>query len=133
MKYFGNFAQHGRAQVAAEFEEFLWAKPRAYDDTAPLGEPNETFPTEDEILFASYETPGYEGEALVLFERDGRIYEVNASHCSCMGLEGQWKPEETLWPALRMRLQKSGEFYGVAGEALVALTLLITSRTGESQ
>lgn len=26
---------------------------------------------------------------------DGKLYEVNGSHCSCYGFEGQWSPEET--------------------------------------
>lgn len=37
----------------------------------------------------------YDGEACVIFERAGKLYEVNGSHCSCNGLEGQWSPEET--------------------------------------
>jgi len=47
------------------------------------------------ILLAHYEVDGYEGSAFVLFERDGKFYEVNGGHCSCNGLEGQWEPEET--------------------------------------
>jgi hypothetical protein len=61
------------------------------------------FPTDDEILWAAYETPCYEGYAMVVFKRDDKLYEVNGSHCSCMGLEGQWSPEETTWEALKMR------------------------------
>lgn len=56
-----------------------------------------------EILLAVYDVPGYEGTAFVLFERDGKLYEVNGSHCSCYGLESQWEPEETSWKALAMR------------------------------
>lgn len=63
----------------------------------------EGFPTEEEILYAGYETPSYEGYALVIYERDGKLYEVTGSHCSCYGLEGQWTPEETTWPALALR------------------------------
>lgn len=57
-----------------------------------------------EILYASYLREDYEGTAFVLFWRDGKLFEVNASHCSCYGLsesdiEGtpitQWQPEET--------------------------------------
>ena len=61
------------------------------------------FPTEDEILFAAYDTPPYEGYALVVYARDGVLYEVNGSHCSCNGLEGQWEPEATPRAALAMR------------------------------
>lgn len=56
------------------------------------------------ILLASYETGNWEGEAFVLFEKDGTLYEVNASHCSCYGLENQWSPEETDISALEFRL-----------------------------
>lgn len=58
------------------------------------------------ILLASYEYECYEGSAFVLFERDGKLYEVNGSHCSCYGLEGQWEPEETTSEALLNRLDK---------------------------
>lgn len=44
------------------------------------------------ILFAWYDTPPYEGYAYVLFEKDGVLYEVQGSHCSCYGLENQWEP-----------------------------------------
>jgi hypothetical protein len=46
------------------------------------------------ILFASYGTGNYEGDAFVLLEQDGKLYEVNGSHCSCYGLEGQFDLEE---------------------------------------
>jgi len=56
------------------------------------------------ILFASYGNDNYEGEAFVLFEKQGKLYEVNARHCSCYGLEGQFEPEETTIEALSFRL-----------------------------
>lgn len=55
------------------------------------------------ILFAVYKTESYEGSALVIFAKDGKLFEVNGSHCSCNGLEEQWSPEETSLEALRMR------------------------------
>lgn len=55
------------------------------------------------IMFAAYTYEDYSGSALVLFAKDGKLYEVNGSHCSCHGLEGQWQPEETFLEALRMR------------------------------
>ena len=58
------------------------------------------------ILFASYECGSYDGDAFVLFEREGKLYEVNASHCSCYGLEGQFEPGVTTLDALRYRLTK---------------------------
>lgn len=61
---------------------------------------------ENNILFASYGTDNYSGDAFVLFEKDGKLYEVNGSHCSCYGLEGQFEPEETTLEAIEMRLTK---------------------------
>lgn len=56
------------------------------------------------ILFASYGTGNYEGDAFVLFEKDGKLYEVNGGHCSCYGLEGQWREEEVELMTLYYRL-----------------------------
>ena len=56
-----------------------------------------------EFIYACYDTPPYEGYAHVIFVRDGVLYEVNGSHCSCNGLENCWKPEETSLPALMFR------------------------------
>lgn len=58
------------------------------------------------ILFASYGMDNYEGDAWVLFEQDGDLYEVNGGHCSCYGLEGQWNPDEVLLKELENRLLK---------------------------
>lgn len=56
------------------------------------------------ILFGYYSCLDYSGSAFVLFEQDGKLYEVNGSHCSCNGLEGQWEPEETDLKVLEKRL-----------------------------
>ena len=56
-----------------------------------------------EILYAVYDSADYEGWAQVIFRKDGKLYEVHGSHCSCYGLEDQWDPEETLVEALIMR------------------------------
>lgn len=65
----------------------------------------EGFPTDEEILFASYATGNYEGDSLVLFKRDGKLYLNEASHCSCYGLEGRWEPTEVVpEQVLRQRL-----------------------------
>lgn len=58
------------------------------------------------ILFASYGQANYSGDAFVLFEKEGSLFEVNASHCSCYGLEGQFEPEETTIEAISQRLIK---------------------------
>ncbi len=56
------------------------------------------------ILFATYGCQDYEGSSWVLFERDGKLFEVNGSHCSCYGLENQFEPEETTLDAIEYRL-----------------------------
>lgn len=58
------------------------------------------------ILFAFYGLSSYEGDAFVLLERNGSLHEVNGSHCSCYGLEGQWSEEDTCLQALNYRLMK---------------------------
>lgn len=58
------------------------------------------------IILASYSYECYSGEAFVLFEEDGKLYEVNGSHCSCYGLEDQWTPEEVDLEELEHRLLK---------------------------
>ncbi len=58
------------------------------------------------ILFAWYGQGDYDGSAFVLFERNGKLYEVNAGHCSCYGLEDQWDPELTSVSALKYRINE---------------------------
>ncbi len=55
------------------------------------------------IHLAWYGYGSYCGDSLVIYEQGGKLYEVNGSHCSCFGLEGQWNPEETSWEALAKR------------------------------
>ena len=51
------------------------------------------------ILFASYGCANYSGDAFVLFEKEGKLFEV-------MGLERQFDPEETTIEALAFRLSE---------------------------
>ena len=74
-----------------------------------------------EVLFAQYGYYDYSGSSLVLFSREGKLYEVNGGHCSDRGLEGQWVPELTSWAALRMRNLSSD---GMGAEALAAFDKL---------
>jgi hypothetical protein len=57
---------------------------------------------EDDIIYAGYTYEDYSGSALVVFKKDGKLYENNDGHCSCYGLE-DWRPEETSLDALKMR------------------------------
>lgn len=59
--------------------------------------------TDAEILLAWHGYGDYCGSSLVIFRKDGKLYEVHGGHCSCYGLEGQWQPEETTAAALGKR------------------------------
>jgi hypothetical protein len=61
------------------------------------------------ILFASYTYQDYSGDAFVLYESGGKLFEVNGGHCSCYGLEGQWDSTEVTLPEMEHRLTK-GDF-----------------------
>jgi hypothetical protein len=69
-----------------------------------------------EVLLAYYCYENYSGEAFVLFRQDGKLYEVNGSHCSCYGLEGQWSPEETTIEALEHRMTEGSLGYDGWGQ-----------------
>lgn len=91
------FGLDGVADINREF-----SNTRYDDDFNEL--PSEQHLSEtDTILIAVYTYECYSGKAFVLFERDGKLFEVNGSHCSCYGLEDAWSPEETTWEALLMR------------------------------
>ena len=58
------------------------------------------------ILFANYSCENCEGKAWVLLEKEGKLFEVNAEHCSCYGVEGQWEPKQVSLEELKHRLEK---------------------------
>ena len=91
-----------------DFAEMIndWYEYSAEDGTERV--PLDKQPTEEELLFASYGGGSYEGDAFVLFRKDGKLYEVNGSHSSCYGLEGQWNAEETSIAALAAKGKKEG-------------------------
>jgi hypothetical protein len=99
----------------------------------------DNFPSEDSVLFASYGGVYYEGDAIVIYRQDDALYEVHGSHCSCYGLEDQWKPEETTVAALAMRERQTGKteyFFFLRdheGEAQEAYWSLVDSMTAEIQ
>lgn len=63
-----------------------------------------------DILLAYYHNEDYgcDGSAYVLAMKDGKLFEVEGGHCSCYGLEGQWKPSEVSVAYLLMRLERGG-------------------------
>lgn len=108
-------AMYRKAKAAvATSERPIYGPPEAqyfgFDDRYDLFKQFEADDEGERILFASYENEGYEGDAYVLFENPatGELLEIEASHCSCNGLEGQWLPGAVTWPALAMRLQADG-------------------------
>lgn len=56
-----------------------------------------------EVLLAWYGGGPWEGEAMVVYKSEGKLYVVTGSHCSCYGLEGQWDPVETNYKVLAMK------------------------------
>ena len=112
--YLNNWKDGKADDVFADFDGTRWDSYPNDKDPVPLAEKPPFAGAE--ILLASYGTPDYEGYAFVLFRRDGKLWEVNASHCSCYGLEGQWQPEETTVDALRRRVKEGtlgqGEYEG---------------------
>jgi hypothetical protein len=89
----------------------------------------ELIPSPQEVLFASYGTENYAGDAIVVFIHDGCLYEVNGSHCSCYGLSesnydesgSQWKAEKTTKKALAMRRLDEDQHSSDARKAFYAL------------
>ncbi len=84
-----------------------------------------------EILLAYYCYEDYSGEAFVLYRKDGQIFEVNGSHCSCYGLEGQWEPEETSVDELMHRINNGqlGTGYGT-GNTFAAELCSVLEKVG---
>jgi len=74
-----------------------------------------------ELLVSIGNSYGYEEEMLVIYEKDGRLYIVEASHCSCYDFSGQWSPSEYSYKAMLMRKWCNGckeELHLLAGERL---------------
>lgn len=82
------------------------------------------------VIIAWYGQGDYCGSAFVLFSEGGKLYEVHGSHCSCMGLEGQWSEEETSIESLQHRLDHGYCFSGYddGGEAKAALQRFVKRR-----
>ncbi len=55
------------------------------------------------ILFAVYGGAAYEGDVTIIYRKNKKLFEVQGSHCSCYGLEGQWGPEEISVAGLKQR------------------------------
>jgi hypothetical protein len=74
-----------------------------------------------EIIVADYESWLYEGEAYVLVKnKEGKLFEVQAGHCSCYDLSGAWYPMEVTVEYLELRL-RSGHFISPEVRAVVRI------------
>jgi hypothetical protein len=78
-----------------------------------------SFPTDAEVVIACYENESYSGSATVVYTRDGKLFEMSSSHCSCNGLE--WDAgTEISWEYIKNRFE-NGNFYGLNAEGVDAL------------
>lgn len=108
MKYFGNWLDYASVTSDCFGGEYDYEKKEPKSPVVP-----DDFPKDDEIIFAAYGTPSYEGYALIVFERNSKLYEINGSHCSCYGLnETMGGNEETSREALKIRNLDSYYEYG---------------------
>lgn len=82
-----------------------------FDSVEDLYYQYKTLPEEGaQILVACYTYEDYEGLSYVLLEKDGQLYEVHGSHCSCYGLEGQWDLELTTVDLIEAMLARGASF-----------------------
>jgi hypothetical protein len=65
--------------------------------------------SEATVIAAIYDTGDYSGDAMVVYRKEGKLYEVHCSHCSCNGLDS-WRPEETTYEVLMDRLNKTEDY-----------------------
>ena len=87
------------------------------------------------IYIAWYGYGNYCGSSFVLFEQNGKLYEVNGSHCSCNGLEGQWDAEETSWEVVKGYINDyrfDGEYEG-SEEARNLLTKIVDEHLNKEE
>ena len=59
------------------------------------------------ILFEGHAEEDYSDSILLILRKDGALFEVEASHCSCYGFEGMWNPRKTTVGALLKRTPAS--------------------------
>jgi hypothetical protein len=117
------------AAVAGDFTGYYdWDEERKAKSLKEIPEP-------EEVILAAYHQESYEGDAWVIYRNGDKYYTVDGGHCSCYGLEGQWKPEEypdakTLFEAL-----DKGDWsysYGAKKEHYNAVKDLLQQRSRES-
>ena len=89
-----------KEDMITDFEGFYFAKDIPPDCIAKYDHVD--------VILASYCVTGYEGGAFVLFRnnKDGQLYEIHGSHCSCYGLENQWEEDLASIESLRKRVNE---------------------------
>ena len=88
----------------------------------------EEFPSDEEVLFASYENYGYEGSAIVLFRRDGKFFVDESSHCSCYGLEDCWAPQHIAPEQIIRLAEVVGNHHDKAALPLITAIAIIENK-----
>lgn len=91
-----------------------------YDQPSPV-------PADLDVVFAAYGGGSYDGTAVVVFRQGGKLWEVHGSHCSCMGLEHQWKPEEATVESLAKTVTEEvvGKYSDYETDAKMAWPLIL--------
>lgn len=82
-----------------------------------------------EFFFAEYDLEQYSGSAYILFKKDGRLYEVEACHCSCNELEGQWDPLRIDWDYLAYRISCNPSFYSDREKTKILIDLILKNHS----
>lgn len=65
---------------------------------------------EPEHVFAAYDQECYEGSALVVYKDATGYHSVEGSHCSCYGLEDQWKPHDETRDTIRHQATQANSY-----------------------
>lgn len=94
-----------------------------------------TLPEYENVIpvFAIYEHESYEGSAVVAFVQNEELKIVYGSHCSCMGLEGQWDPETVPWKIAGDFIRKTWWYNGTDRERLAHLVELLANSPDRAQ
>lgn len=118
-RYFGNWESY--AQVLVEISEMPEGRRAEWLKDHP------EFPTDERVLFATYDQESYEGSAQMLFlDPDGNLREWVNSHCSCYGIEDtDFSNAVVTWESLALRPESQ---YYLQPDALAFRTALIAGR-----
>jgi hypothetical protein len=116
-KYFGSWSNHESMKSSMAQGRYDYEKGEY--QTLDL----DHFPTDEEVLFATYDSYDYEGQCYVLYQKDGQLLEFSAGHCSCNGLEDSWGTGDraggspVTWEALALRVPEMKDSWGFLRKA----------------